>query len=153
MLLFTYDITMNPVEFAKRTGITSAIIVGVGYLPHYRLSFNRRSEIWHRQASLTESYGDKVYGVLFGIKSHGHEEVLQSLEYDCKRIPARVRLRNSHVIINAASYRTDDENIVDEDAVFPEYRDLLMKAALYYEMPIDYIDTLRKTHVIEGHGQ
>lgn len=143
MIYFAYDITMDPRMLASKAGCHGAMYIGIGYLADRRLVFDRDDGMWSRVPSIRESYGDRVFGAVYGISDRQAIRNLKKFEKNTSLADVRVRLHASTIIVNARTFITIHSNILPEAPINRQYRDMLIRAALYHELPIDYVSVLQ----------
>ena len=147
MIYFAYDITMDPQVLAAEAGCRGAVYIGIGYLADRRLVFDREDVLWPRVPSIIESYGDRVFGVVYGLSDRSAIRRLKKFEKHTSLVEVRVRLHTSTIIVNARAFKTMCDFALPEAPVCRHYRDMLIRAALYHELPLDYINTLQEIDV------
>ena len=149
VIYFAYDITMNPGVLLGEAGCRSAVLLGSGYMLNRRLSFNRESKRWSRAASVVESYGESVFGILYGISDEKSCRLLDMFESGAGRRNVRIRMRPNSRLINAVSYITVEDACVEEGQAAREYLEIMIDAIIYHELPVDYLSYVRSFTVIE----
>lgn len=132
----------------------SAVFKLIARLDGYRLEFdyNPLDSRWHgAAATITESKGDHVWGVLWTLNKTDMESLdVQEGVGDRVYEPRTVDVTdvNGKVLRNCRTYYLVDRGFEDRRPS-PQYLDVIIRGAIEHDLPVDYV---KKLKAIEHNG-
>lgn len=148
-MYFAYGSNMLTSRLTAQDRAPSAVKVGIGFLDCRRLTFDKLSQDGSGKcdAEWTEKDSDRVYGVIFTIKSKDEEKLdkAEGLNNGYKKESVTVFTNDGSV--NAVTYiATKKETVLRP---YRWYKALTVAGAVEHNLPRNYIEWLRTIEAVE----